>query len=201
MHGMRNNFRTAHFIVKISLPFQKSFSKQEDSGGWETLHLETGLVVFSDDAANLQLAALGLSSSNSLRMRRNSPSVIPAPSLSKTRKLSRILPDGRRYPWWRRPWCAASPSRIRPSWELSTQEGSPWWTHTRFGKCCFREIRKTCEAQLWAGLTYITILCLNKCWRIFTFLLLNFLRMVHARVYRTSGVIFFIDYCTAIRDT
>jgi hypothetical protein len=59
--------------VKISLPFQKSFSKQEDSGGWETLHLETGLVVFSDDAANLQLAALGLSSSSSLRMRRNSP--------------------------------------------------------------------------------------------------------------------------------
>jgi hypothetical protein len=32
LHGMRNNFCTAHFTVEISLSFQKSFPRQEDSG-------------------------------------------------------------------------------------------------------------------------------------------------------------------------
>ncbi len=48
--------------------------------------------------ANLKLAALGSSSSSSLRMRRNSPGGMPAPSLSKTFHLPHTDGGGEVYP-------------------------------------------------------------------------------------------------------
>ncbi len=88
-----------------------------------------------------------------------------------TRKLSRILPDGRS--------CAQIsmvPSPVMRGVAVSYSSlvrtvhaggKSIVNTHT-VGRCCSREIRQMCEAEQWAGLTYETIprLCYFF-WRIF----------------------------------
>ena len=67
-----------------SYPFRRAFPESRTAEAGKLCIWSRGLLSSPTTTANLKLAALGSSSSSSLRMRRNSPGGMPAPSLSKT---------------------------------------------------------------------------------------------------------------------